>query len=95
MASKKNIKKDIRFLVEQVINDALELGVVIEKEEDKKSVLEVIVDLVDLHNDLISRVNNPDGKDDPKLVKQHYNKIYDDLLKKSSEAYDKLNGLTN
>lgn len=95
MASKRNIKKDIRFLVEQVINDALEVGVVIEKEDDKKVVLDVIVNLVDGHNDLISRVNNPDGKDDSKLVKKHFNKIYDDLLSMTDKAYNKLNALVD
>ncbi len=93
MASRKEIKKDIRFLVEQVIGDALEVGIELEKEEDKKVVLDIIVDLVDTHNDLISRVNNPDGKDDKKIVKKHFNKIYDDLLTKTNDAYDRINKL--
>jgi hypothetical protein len=93
MASRKNIKKDIRFVIEQVISDALDIGVALEDEKEKQKVLDTIIGLVDLHNELLSRVNNPDGKENPKLVKQFFNKIYDDLLEKSNAAYDELNKL--
>lgn len=93
MASRKNIKKDIRFVIEQVISDALDIGVALEDEKEKQKVLDTIIGLVDLHNELLSRINNPDGKENPKLVKQFFNKIYDDLLEKSNAAYDELNKL--
>ena len=93
MASRKNIKKDSRFVIEQVISDALDIGVALEDEKEKQKVLDTIIGLVDLHNELLSRVNNPDGKENPKLVKQFFNKIYDDLLEKSNAAYDELNKL--
>ena len=93
MASRKNIKKDSRFVIEQVISDALDIGVALEDEKEKQKVLDTIIGVVDLHNELLSRVNNPDGKENPKLVKQFFNKIYDDLLEKSNAAYDELNKL--
>jgi hypothetical protein len=93
MSSIREIKKDIRYLTEQVIIDALELSEVLEVEEDKKKAVDVIVQVVDLHNNLLSRVNNPDGKNDPKLVKIHYKTIMKDLMDSCNKAYENLNQL--
>ncbi|MDA3930965.1 MAG: hypothetical protein PF541_18600 [Prolixibacteraceae bacterium] len=93
MANKRELKKDIRYLTEQVIIDALEVSEMLEKEADKKKVLKIIVSVAELHNSLISRVNRPDGKDNPKLVKIHFNKILEDLMGSCSSAYEKLNKL--
>jgi hypothetical protein len=40
MANKRELKKDIRFLTEQVILDALEVAASFDKDEDKKKVLD-------------------------------------------------------
>lgn len=93
MASKKELKKDIRYLTEQVIIDALEVSEILENEKDKKKVLDVIVEVAELHNNLISRVNHTDGKANGKLVKQHFNAILTDLMASSNKAYEKLNVL--
>lgn len=93
MASKKELKKDIRYLTEQVIIDALEVADSLDAEKDKKKVLDVIVEIAGLHNQLISRTNHPDGKENPKLVKAHYNGIMDELLTACNKAYEKLNKL--
>ncbi|MGF7137799.1 hypothetical protein [Roseimarinus sediminis] len=90
MASKRDLKKDITLLIEQVISDALDVAGKQEKEADQKAVLDVIIELTELHNQLIDRSNHPDGKDDPKLVKKHYRKIIEDLLAGCDNAYQKL-----
>lgn len=93
MSSKKELKKDIRYLTEQVIIDALEVNDLLEKEKDKKKVLDIIVDVAELHNSLISRINHPDGKDNPKLIKKHFKAIVDELLKSCNKAYEKIGKL--
>jgi hypothetical protein len=92
MATKKDIKKDIRYLCEQLILDALEVSE-IAKESDKKKVVKLVTEIASLHNELISRANHPDGKNNPKLVKAHYNAIASDLLTESNKIYEKLNKL--
>ena len=62
MSNKRELKKDIRALIEMVIADALELSVSFEKEIDREKVLNLIVKTANLHNDLIARVNHPDGE---------------------------------
>jgi len=90
MANKRDLKKDIRFLTEQVIMDSLEVAASFDKEADKKKVLDIIIELTQQHNELLSRANHPDGKDNPKLVKKHYNTIISDLLDSCNNAYEKL-----
>ena len=93
MSNKRELKKDIQTLVELVISDAIELSFSFEAEEDRKRILEIIVKAANLHNNLISRVNHPDGKDNPKLVKKHYQQIKTDLLVGCDQAFDDLNKL--
>ena len=40
----------------------------------------IIADAVSFRNDLIARVNNPDGKDNPKIVKAYYKTVAKDLI---------------
>ena len=93
MSSVRGLKKDIRVITEQVIMDALELGYSLKKEEDKKQVLDIIIELSEKHNDLLSRVNHPDGKENSKLVREHFKSIIDDLLAACNKAYEKLGKL--
>lgn len=94
MASKKEAKKDIRFLTEMVIIDAIELSEILTETTDKKKVYTLIAEVATAHNNLISRTNKPDGKDNRKMVKAHYKSIYTDLLQVCDEAYKKLQELT-
>lgn len=93
MASVKSLKKDIQFLSEIVISDAISVGGMLEKEEDKAKATEVIVEAVAMCNELIARVNHPDGKDNPQIVKQYYKKISVELMDKSNAMFTTLNDL--
>ena len=42
---------------------------------------------------MLDRVCHPDGKDNPKLVKQHYRQIQIDFIRGLDQAYAKLEGL--
>jgi len=92
MTTKRDIKKDIRYLCEQLILDALEVSEIAE-EKDKEMVVSMITEISALYNELISRANHPDGKDNPKLVRAHFNAISNDLLTECNKMYDKLNKL--
>jgi len=92
MATKRDIKKDIRYLCEQLILDALEVSEIV-AENDKQKVVDMVTEISILYNDLIGRANHPDGKDNPKLVKAHFHAISKDLLTECNKIYDKLNAL--
>ncbi len=92
MATIRDTKKDIRYLTENLLMDALEVSEITE-EKNKQKVLDIITEIATMHNELIGRANHPDGKDNPKIIRAHFNKIIVDLLDKSDKIYDKLNTL--
>ncbi|MBN2263675.1 MAG: hypothetical protein JW735_12215 [Prolixibacteraceae bacterium] len=90
MANKRLLKKDIRSITTLIIADALELASRLTNAEAQEKVLDIIVSITEIHNELISRVNHPDGKDNSKLIKTHYKKVVDDLMKSYSDTYEQL-----
>ncbi|NOZ45927.1 MAG: hypothetical protein GXO79_04005 [Chlorobi bacterium] len=90
MANKRNIKKDIEYLVYEVVSDCYTFKYLYPENEHKEAD-SIIGEAIQLRNDLIMRVNHPDGKDDKKLVKKHFNKINEDLLNKIDEFFTRLN----
>ena len=93
MASVRELKKDIDYLVYEVISDCfvfsdIHPGV----RPDELSA--IISDAVDLRNDLIARVNNPDGKDNPRIVKAYYKTVEKDLLTGVDTLFSRLSLLT-
>lgn len=66
MASIRGIKKDIQFVCEIIISDAIYLGELLSDNEQKKEIYELIVKTADMHTELLVRVNHSDAKTNPK-----------------------------
>jgi hypothetical protein len=93
MASIRELKKDIDYLIFEVISDCFVYsGIHPENESDKLSA--IISDSVAFRNDLIARVNNPDGKDNPKIVKAYYKSVEKDLITGVDKLFDRLSTLS-
>jgi hypothetical protein len=91
MASRRRLKKDIDYLCYEVISDCYNYNYLHPGKEEE--VLQIIKDAIVNRNQLIARVNHPDGKDNPKIVKQHYKAIFQDLLKNIDESFTRLSEL--
>ncbi|WP_321289536.1 hypothetical protein [uncultured Sunxiuqinia sp.] len=89
MASVRDLKKDIDYLVSLVVVDSFQYINAFEN-ADKEAAFKIVNEIMTKRKDLISRVNHPDGKDNPKLIKSHYQSIGKDLLVACDEAYAKL-----
>ena len=63
-------------------------------DDDSAKVSEIISAAVNLRNDLIARVNNPDGKDNPKIVKAYYKSVEKDLVSGADKHFNQLSSLT-
>ena len=89
MANLRAIKKDIDFLVEEVLSDCcLFLNFNSGKKED--DVKAILLDAVALRNDLFARVNAaPKEK-----VRQHYARISKDLLEGVDALFGRVSGLS-
>ena len=89
MASIKNLKKDIDSIMSLVINDCF---MVIEQNHkvNREAILNIVSETLVEHRKLRIRASYPDGKDNAKLVKQHYKKLVADLLGSADELFKKL-----
>lgn len=94
MASVRELKKDIDYLVFEVISDCFTYSNIHpDNKSDELSTL--ISDAVEFRNDLIARVNNPDGKDNPKIVKAYYKTVEKDLLTGVDKLFERLSALSS
>ena len=93
MASVRGLKKDIDYLIFEVISDCFVFsGLHPDNKSDEVST--IISDAIKLRDDLIARVNNPDGKDNPKIVKAYYKTVSKDLLVGVDNLFERLSALT-
>jgi hypothetical protein len=91
MASIRNLKKEIGFLSSQVIGDSIDFVQAFNGKETEA--MAVIDEVVSIHNHTVDKINNPDGKDNPKLVKAYYQRLKKDYITGIDEAYKKLENL--
>jgi len=94
MASVRNLKKDIAFLVREVILDT-QLFIYMHPKKNTETAYSIIEDAIDMFNALYARANHPDGKDNPKLIKAHYNSIRKDLKEQTHKLFIRISDLTN
>lgn len=89
MASIHKTKKEIKYLVNEVISNGY-LALYFQSEDNKDALLDIITKAVDLYNDLIDRVNHPIEKHNPKLVKKHYVHLRKDMLAKVDGLFEEI-----
>ncbi|MGC1389881.1 MAG: hypothetical protein WA816_02500 [Bacteroidales bacterium] len=93
MASIRELKKDIDYLIYEVISDCFVYSN-IHPENKTDELTALISDAVEFRNELIARVNNPDGKDNPKIVKAYYKTLEKDLLTGVDKLFERLSSLS-
>ncbi len=91
MASIKNIKKDINFLMEEVIETCfLHYHLNGENQQKRDEIDQMIEEVITLRNDLIFKLNNPDAEAQKMPSKQYYKGLLTQMLEKVDEIFDKL-----
>lgn len=94
MASVRNLKKDIDFLVSEIVADCQLYMFLHAKDKKVEQAWTIIEGAIDLRNQLYDRANHPDGKDDKKLVKKHYQSIRKDLLESAHKLFQQVSDLS-
>lgn len=89
MASVRDLKKDIDLIMSLALSDCFYV-MEYNSNVDEKAVYEIAGDIVKAHRELRLRAVHPDGKDNPKLVKQYYKKLVQDMLAAADAALEKL-----
>ncbi len=93
MASLRRIKKDIEYLVNEVIYDcyiALYFN-----QEKKDEIFGVVEDAVALRNELVEMANHPAEKHNKSLVKKHYAFVRNELMERIDGLFEKLSDVVN
>ena len=92
MPSIRKLKKDIDYLVFEVISDCFTFGT-LHPDDKEEEVSGIIADAVVLRNELIKRVNNPEKTDDPKSIRAHFKLVEKDLFIGTDRLCGKLSAL--
>ena len=89
MANLRIVKKDIDFLLTEVISDC---GTFMYINPNKKSeeAIQIINDAIELRNELYSKANHPDKNN----IKASYKSVSQDLLKGVDTLFIRISGLT-
>jgi len=93
MANKREIKKDVDYLISEVISDCYTY-LLIHGDKNRDKVVEIIEAIIEKRNDFISRVNNPDKSFDTKQIKAHFKAINADLLTAINDSFSSLSELS-
>ena len=93
MASKKNLKKDIIFLVDEVLGTCL-MRKDLEDKKHQEEIDNLIAEMLIFREEIIEKVNNPKLTDAHKNLRTYYRSVYQELIRKVNESFDKLNSLT-
>ncbi len=92
MASVRDIKKDIDYLVGEVVSDCYTY-LYLNGDKNRDEVVGIIEEVVGKRNDFIHRVNNPEKGADKKQTRKHFKQIYSDLLSTVDDSFSKLSKL--
>ncbi len=93
MASKKNLKKDINYLVDEVIGTCL-MRQNLKNDKIQDDLDGVIKDMLEFREEMVKKVNNPKPAEGEKNLKSYYRSLYSELLTKVNGVFDKLNTMT-
>ncbi len=92
MASRRDAKKDIEFVLAEIISDTLNVMHLYPGKKDEE-LLNLLEQLIDTRDELISRLSHIPGKDNPAQVRLFFNKLYLDLEKCADESMEKLSAI--
>ena len=77
MASRRKLKQIIKFVSSELITD-IYFRLLMSKEINTEKIDALVVEIIGLNRTFVLRANHPDGKDNPKMVKAHFKKLYAD-----------------
>ncbi len=94
MAKRSDLKKDIDYLVGQVVMECFDY-IYNTENSDTDGAYEIIGEILVTRNKLRSQVNHPDGKDNSGMVKKYYHELGKRLMEACNSSYEKLGQLAN
>ena len=93
MANIRDLKKDIDYLFFEFFSDCFTYASLHDNEK-RGEVQSLIEEAIESRNKFIEKANNPDGKDNPKLVRQYYSSVRKELFEKIDTYFTRLSDLS-
>ena len=94
MASRQRLKKEIDYVVSDLILDCYTF-INMRSKTENEDVLQIVQDTLTLRNSLRDQVNHPESKDVKQTVKNYFDNIAKVLIDTVEESYVKLGKLIN
>ncbi len=94
MASRRRIKKEIDYVVSDLILDCFTYANMYQKPNDEES-LKIVQDILSLRNDLRDKANHPEAKAENQSAKNYYDNLAETLISGVEEGYGKLGKLVS
>ncbi|MBV5312974.1 MAG: hypothetical protein JZU47_06740 [Prolixibacteraceae bacterium] len=94
MTSRRRLKKEIDYVVSDLILDCLTYTNLYQKPNDEEA-LQIVQGTLILRNELRDLANHPEKRGDDDSVKSHYDNIAKTLIGGVEEGYGKLGKLVN
>ncbi len=91
MSSLRILKKDIDYLVEELVSDCY-LSIYFHS-ANKEAILSIMSEAIEVRNNLFERANNPAEKNNVTLMKRHYAQIRRDMFSKVDGLFEQLSTL--
>jgi len=94
MTSRRRLKKEIDYVVSDLILDCFTYANLYQKPNDADA-MEIVQGTLILRNELRDLANHPDKRNESESVKSHYDNIAKTLIGGVDEGYEKLGKLVN
>jgi len=94
MASRQRLKKEIDYVVSDLILDCFTF-INMRAKAENEDVLQIVQESLNLRGDLLNQVNHPENKPETQSVKNYFDNIAKVLIDTVEESYVKLGKLIN
>jgi hypothetical protein len=94
MASRQRLKKEIDYIVSDLILDCFTFANLQQNPNDE-AVLKIVQDTLTMRNELRLQVNHPEKRDASQSVKSYFDNIAKVLIDRVEEGYEKLGKMIN
>ena len=94
MTTRRRLKKEIDYVVSDLILDSMNYANLYQKPNDEEA-LQIVKETMELRNKLRSMANHPEQKNNNESSKTFYNNIEQSLVENVDKGYTKLGKLIN
>lgn len=92
MSTIRNTKKEVAYLTGEVISNCY-MAIYFQSETVKDELLAIVEQAIELHNNLIEKINHPAEKHNPSLVRKHYRSIETQMIEEVDAMFEKISAI--